>query len=801
MSGEIKLKLPKNEAYERLGELAKGMPQEKFEEMQKKHGKKFEELAELAGKAAKINVRLAGKVLEKADDFLKKMGEKEIDERAIYVAVKWGNQVLIQRGKEMPILSETLIAEFKPEFAKMEDWQWGQLVELLREFRDAPLAAIYFMDVAAKYAEVRLNWEKFVEMAMRDKDNAIPFICEESDEAKEWLAKEIARRKVAVVRGADMLDELHGFVVCVSHRSLGLVIGKDNHFSTNMTNVFNPEMVHLFDSKEKNRRCYVVSNLHEAGHHRWDSFEVDVGKLNYGAFGWKRAATGKIILEKGEERIEVKDCFDLYKLFPNSAVGQWLHNVLDDGRVDLSNCSYYDGYAEDIRGDNRDLLRFRPDVKGSGAEEIFEALLQLVITDTTKHPLSPELEKKVMPLYEIAKKVRRIDSNATETFNAAIEIYKALEKEIPPPKMIEIPPEGLPGEFRPNKNNPANVRIVESKNAKDGKKGEGGKRDQKEGAPHEFDGPDPKKDVNIEPDYYDSKDGKNNYDEWNYQAMSYRNSFTHVDEVVLPAGEPIEIPLEVSRRIARMFDQMRPVDFRTRRRQEEGDGIDDERLAEYVVERLMGRITEQNFYTKTTREKRSVLVGVLADFSGSHQESIGGVMAIEIGKQAFACVEKGAEITGDRAGVFGFTSSGPGRTEVYVLKPFNGRLSNFKIEPKAANRDGTAIRHVTRKMLREPEKKKVLFVISDCKPNDDEVYKDKYAIEDAAKAVFEARKAGIVTMGIVLADEKERDYEKMMGTAREEVCDRIYGRGRYITISDIRQLPERLTRLYAYLTQ
>ena len=106
---------------------------------------------------------------------------------------------------------------------------------------------------------------------------------------------------------------------------------------------------------------------------------------------------------------------------------------------------------------------------------------------------------------------------------------------------------------------------------------------------------------------------------------------------------------------------------------------------------------------------------------------------------------------------------------------------------------GPAIRHATSKLEQYDAKAKILFLVSDGRPQDHGYGRDRtekeYAIHDTQKALVEAKHKGIVPFALTV-DKEGHDYlGQMCGDMAYEV------RG------DIEQLPPRLPTLYRRLTE
>jgi len=110
-----------------------------------------------------------------------------------------------------------------------------------------------------------------------------------------------------------------------------------------------------------------------------------------------------------------------------------------------------------------------------------------------------------------------------------------------------------------------------------------------------------------------------------------------------------------------------------------------------------------------------------------------------------------------------------------------------------ATRMGPAIRHAVSKLDDHEARTKVLFLLSDGRPQDRgysrEGVEKEYAVHDTRMALLEARRLGITPFCLTV-DRAGHDYLKtMMG-----------GDMGYEVVADIHTLPERLPQLYRRLT-
>ncbi|MFS0838188.1 vWA domain-containing protein [Paenibacillus sp. 1P03SA] len=109
----------------------------------------------------------------------------------------------------------------------------------------------------------------------------------------------------------------------------------------------------------------------------------------------------------------------------------------------------------------------------------------------------------------------------------------------------------------------------------------------------------------------------------------------------------------------------------------------------------------------------------------------------------------------------------------------------LQLEPQQDNRDGFAIRHAARRLLRRPEKQRVLLVFSDGEPSAAEYQED--GILDTYEAVLECRRLGIDVISVFLASGEVHETQRT--TMRN-----IYGR-HGIVVPHAAELPEHLAPL------
>jgi len=290
------------------------------------------------------------------------------------------------------------------------------------------------------------------------------------------------------------------------------------------------------------------------------------------------------------------------------------------------------------------------------------------------------------------------------------------------------------------------------------------------------------------------------YREWDEEIQDYRPSWVRVVERPLQGGDAgfaQRTQAEHGRHIEalrRRFEALRPENFRRVRAQVHGDELDLDRVVEAWVETRSGRAPGERIYSQTRRLERSVAVALLVDLSSSTNEParFGGKRIIDVEKEALMVTAEALQALGDPFAIYGF--SGFSREEVafFTAKEFGAAYDaqvrarigglGFQME----NRDGAAIRHAGEKLLAQPAKTRVLFLVSDGKPLDCGCpkYQDAYAQADTRMALIELRAKGIKAFCITV-DPKGADY-----------LSDVYGGGNYTVVDDVERLPVQLPQFY-----
>jgi nitric oxide reductase NorD protein len=292
------------------------------------------------------------------------------------------------------------------------------------------------------------------------------------------------------------------------------------------------------------------------------------------------------------------------------------------------------------------------------------------------------------------------------------------------------------------------------------------------------------------------------YREWDERMQDYLNRHTRVVERRPLEGENdfygrvLENRWALVGRIRHAFELMRPEGLVILRPWMEGDSFDYRALVDAAIDRRIGRIPSERLYIHRLKHHRDVAVLLLVDLSRSTANKAAGSdqSVLEVEKESMVLFCEALSVLGDRFSVAGFSGNGRLAVEYLRVKDFDEDLSGAvktrigSLTPRRSTRMGAAIRHATARIQRVPAKVRLLMIIGDGFPNDTE-YKKNHAVADTRRSIAEARSLGIHTHAITV------------NMTADPQLDEVYGRIHHSVISDVRELPEKLHRIYSRLTR
>lgn len=233
--------------------------------------------------------------------------------------------------------------------------------------------------------------------------------------------------------------------------------------------------------------------------------------------------------------------------------------------------------------------------------------------------------------------------------------------------------------------------------------------------------------------------------------------------------------------------------------QESGDSIDLDAWVRFSTDmRAGGGPTTDTppVYVRHARSQRDLATLLLADLSLSTDAFASNEQrVIEVIRDALYVFGEGLSATGDAFAMWGFSSVRRQHVRLNHLKAFDDAWNSSSkarvgaIRPGYYTRMGAAIRFATKQLEVRPERRRLLMLLTDGKPNDLDVYEGRYGIEDTRQALHEARSVGLSPFCVTI-DSSGHSY-----------LPYLFGRQGYALVHRPTDLVQRLTQAWITLTK
>ncbi|NOZ52496.1 MAG: nitric oxide reductase activation protein NorD [Gammaproteobacteria bacterium] len=292
------------------------------------------------------------------------------------------------------------------------------------------------------------------------------------------------------------------------------------------------------------------------------------------------------------------------------------------------------------------------------------------------------------------------------------------------------------------------------------------------------------------------------YPEWDYQVQLHRPDWVTVLEKRQTKAEASVIDRilveykPIASRLKYIIDALQPRGVVRQRHQEDGDEIDINAAIRAMIDLRMGHTPDPRINIRYTHKTRDLSVLVLLDLSESTNETLPGSdrPVLQLAREASTLLAWAIDGIGDPFAIHGFASDGRHDVQYYRFKDFE---QSFDDEAKKrlagmqgglSTRMGGALRHAGQYLLRQPQRKKLILLVTDGEPADIDERDPQYLRYDTKKAVEELTTCGVTTYCLTL-DPTADDY-----------VSRIFGANRYAVVDQVQRLPERLPALFMSLT-
>jgi nitric oxide reductase NorD protein len=230
--------------------------------------------------------------------------------------------------------------------------------------------------------------------------------------------------------------------------------------------------------------------------------------------------------------------------------------------------------------------------------------------------------------------------------------------------------------------------------------------------------------------------------------------------------------------------------------QPDGQELDVDACVRQHADRASGHSPDSGSYLAQARCERDLACLLLADLSMSTDAPISDSHRIvDVIRDALLLFSEALTATGDRFGIYGFSSLRRQNIRFHLLKDFGKRYDAaargriLAVKPGYYTRMGAAIRQSASILAEQPAGRRLLLIITDGKPNDLDIYDSRYGIEDTRMAVHEARRMGLTPFCVTI-DREAGAY-----------LPYLFGPAGFCVIRKPEELPRRLPLLYVQLTR
>ena len=257
--------------------------------------------------------------------------------------------------------------------------------------------------------------------------------------------------------------------------------------------------------------------------------------------------------------------------------------------------------------------------------------------------------------------------------------------------------------------------------------------------------------------------------EWDYRRALLQPDHCVVQVMEVRPGAPY-VPSSAlrltARRVSRRLETLRDAP-RPQHGQDSGDAIDLDAWVRFSADQ-MGysglRSDTPPVYTRHAKSDRSLATLLLADLSLSTDAyATSQAKVIDVIRDALFVFGEALSAVGDPFAMWGFSSVRRQHVRLQHLKGFDENWNDIArarvgaIKPGYYTRMGAAIRHATLQLSGRPERRRLLMLLTDGKPNDLDIYEGRYGIEDTRHAIHEAHAAGLTPFCVTI-DEAGHDY-------------------------------------------
>lgn len=286
--------------------------------------------------------------------------------------------------------------------------------------------------------------------------------------------------------------------------------------------------------------------------------------------------------------------------------------------------------------------------------------------------------------------------------------------------------------------------------------------------------------------------------EWDYRKNLLLPEHCLLRPLIADDAQPADLPEHLKKTASRLRQQFAALAPARRwlKAQQDGPELDIDNCVRNIADKASGQTPDQGAYLAQARCERDLACLLLADLSLSTDAWVSNShRIIDVIRESLLLFAEAMSATGDRFGLYGFSSLKRQNVRFHLVKDFSSRYDGtargriLALKPGYYTRMGAALRQASRILAEQPAARRLLLLISDGKPNDLDLYDSRYGIEDTRMAILEARRLGLQPFCVTI-DREAGAY-----------LPYLFGPGGFTVIRKPEELPARLPLLYAQLTR
>lgn len=308
-----------------------------------------------------------------------------------------------------------------------------------------------------------------------------------------------------------------------------------------------------------------------------------------------------------------------------------------------------------------------------------------------------------------------------------------------------------------------------------------------------------KMDLDLQPDMREIYPlGKGHLiNEWDYRINDYLINYVRIKPQITLNVIPIELPIRLKKTVRKIQLELDllELDRIKNDRLPYGDELNIDTWIDYKGHQNKS-MHHQNFYTTFEKKTRDISTLILADVSLSTEGGITqDVKIIDVIKDGLMVFSEALNKLDDKFAIYSFSSLQNKKVYFNIIKNFKEKYDSLirgridSMQPYYYTRLGSAIRESSKILEKQQSSTKLLLIISDGKPNDEDRYDGRYGIEDTKKAIEEVKKKGITPFCITV-DLEAKDY-----------LTYLFGRNGFAVVRDGQKLPKVIPEVYINLTK